>query len=112
MEKIDYTDFEKVDLRSGTIIKVDLFPEARKPAYKIMVDFGSELGIKQTSAQITVNYTPESLLGKQVVCCVNLGAKKIAGFESQFLLTGFPDEQGNICITTIDSKVPNGQKLY
>lgn len=112
MEKIDYSEFEKVDLCSGTIVKVELFPEARKPAYKIFVDFGSDFGIKQTSAQITVNYTPESLLGKQVVCCVNLGVKKIAGFESQFLLTGFPDEQGNICITTIDSKVPNGQKLY
>lgn len=109
---ISYEDFEKVDLRSGTIIKAEIFSRAKKPAYKIWVDFGSELGIKQTSAQVTVNYTPESLIGKQVVGCVNLGEKNIAGFTSQFLLVGFPDQNGAICLATMNPSVPNGKKLF
>ncbi len=78
---ISYEEFEKVDFRSGTVTKVEPFPRAKKPAYKVWVDFGSEIGIKQTSAQVTVHYTPESLLGKQVLGCVNLGEKNIAGFK-------------------------------
>ncbi|RUR13361.1 tRNA-binding protein [Legionella sp. km772] len=109
---ITYDDFEKVDLRSGTVVKVELFERAKKPAYKIWVDFGSELGILQTSAQITVHYTPDSLLGKTVVGCVNLGEKNIAGFLSQFLLVGFSDTNGAISLITSDYKVPNGQKLH
>ena len=109
---ISYNDFEKVDLRSGTIIKAEVFPRTKKPAYKVWVDFGEAIGIKQTSAQVTVHYTLESLIGKQVVGCINLGAKNIAGFTSEFLLVGFPDKQSNICLVTVDPTVPNGEKLF
>ncbi|MCX7115835.1 MAG: tRNA-binding protein [Gammaproteobacteria bacterium] len=109
---ISYDEFDKVDLRSGTIVKVDVFARAKKPAYKVWVDFGAELGVLQTSAQITVHYTPESLIGKKVIGCVNLGEKNIAGFTSQFLLVGFSDQQGAICLATIDSPVQDGMKLH
>ena len=109
---ISYNDFEKVDLRSGTIIKAEVFPRTKKPAYKVWFDFGEAIGIKQTSAQVTVHYTLESLIGKQVVGCINLGAKNIAGFTSEFLLVGFPDKQSNICLVTVDPTVPNGEKLF
>lgn len=109
---ISYEDFEKVDLRSGTVTKVEPFPRAKKPAYKVWVDFGAEIGVKQTSAQVTVHYTPESLVGRQVVGCVNLGDKNIAGFTSEFLLVGFPDNNGDICLVTVDPNVPNGKKMY
>lgn len=107
-----YDDFEKIELRSGTVVKVEEFLRAKKPAYKVWVDFGPEVGILQTSAQVTVHYTPETLLGRSVVGCVNLGEKNIAGFISQFLLVGFSDENGAICLITTDPKVPNGQKLH
>lgn len=109
---ITYDDFEKVELRSGTVVKVELFDRVKKPAYKIWVDFGEEFGILQTSAQITVHYTPETLVGKTVVGCVNLGEKNIAGFMSQFLLVGFSDKNGAISLITSDYAVPNGQKLH
>lgn len=109
---ITYDDFEKVELRSGTVVKVEEFQRAKKPAYKVWVDFGKDLGILQTSAQITVHYTPESLIGRSVVGCVNLGEKNIAGFTSQFLLVGFSDSNGAICLITADPEVPNGQKLH
>lgn len=109
---ISYEDFEKVDLRSGTVIKVEEFLRAKKPAYKVWADFGPDIGVLQTSAQVTVHYTPESLVGKSIVGCVNMGEKNIAGFLSQFLLVGFSDEQGAICLVTVDSKVPNGMKLH
>ncbi len=109
---IRYEDFEQVDLRSGTIIKAEEFPRARKPAYKVWVDFGQELGIKQTSAQLTVHYSPSSLTGKQVIGCINLEPKNIAGFLSEFLLVGFSDEHQAVCLATVDPKVPNGQKLF
>lgn len=108
---ISYDDFSKVDIRSGTIVKVESFPEARKPAYKIWVDFGPEFGIKKTSAQVTDHYTPTHLLGLQVAGCVNLGPKRIAGFESEFLLLGFPNEHNQISLITPKPLVPNGQKL-
>lgn len=108
---ISYNDFEKVDIRSGTIIKAEPFPRAKKPAYKIWVDFGENIGIKQTSAQVTAHYTVESLIGKTIAGCVNLGEKNIAGFTSQFLLLGFEDRNSCICLATIDPKVPNGQKM-
>lgn len=91
---ISYQEFENVDFRSGTVVKVEPFPRAKKPAYKVWVDFGVEMGVKQTSAQVTVHYTPESLRGRQVFGCVNLGEKNIAGFTSEFLLVGFPDNDG------------------
>lgn len=109
---ISWEDFEKVDLRSGTIVRAEPFPRAKKPAYKIWADFGSELGILQTSAQVTTNYTPESLAGRSIVGCVNLGEKNIAGFTSQFLLVGFSDANGNICLVTTEPKVPDGKKLH
>lgn len=109
---IGYQDFEQVDIRSGTIIRAEAFPEARKPAYKIWVDFGAEIGVKQTSAQVTVHYTPESLIGRQVAGCINLGTKKIAGFDSEFLVLGFPDENGAVCLIKPEPAVPNGKKLF
>lgn len=112
MTPITYDDFERVELRSGTIIKVDEFPRARKPAYKVWADFGPVIGVLQTSAQVTVNYTPDSLIGRSIVGCVNLGEKNIGGFLSQFLLVGFSDETGGICLITTDPIVPNGQKLH
>jgi tRNA-binding protein len=109
---IGYEEFEKVDLRSGTVVKVEDFPRAKKPAYKVWVDFGPEIGVKQTSAQVTVHYTPETLVGRRVIGCVNLGSRNIAGFESQFLLVGFPDDAGAVCLAMSDPAVPNGKKLF
>ncbi len=109
---ISYDEFSKVDLRSGTIVKAEIFPKARNPSYKIWADFGDEIGILQTSAQVTVHYTPESLIGKSIVGCVNLGEKNIAGFVSQFLLVGFSDQSGAICLISADLDVPNGKKLH
>ncbi len=111
MTIITYEEFEKVRLLSGTIIRAEEFARAKKPAYKIWADFGSKVGIKQTSAQVTKYYTPESLIGKQIVGCINLGEKNIAGFLSEFLLVGFEDGEGGISLITTDPKIPNGQKL-
>ncbi len=94
------------------MIKAEIFTRAKNPSYKVWVDFGEEIGIKQTSAQITVHYTPENLLDRQVVGCVNLGPKNIAGFMSEFLLVGFPDDNNAICLITIEPKVPNGKKMF
>ena len=109
---ISYDEFERVELRSGTIVKAETFPKAKKPAFKIWADFGPNYGVLTTSAQVTVHYTPETLLGKQIVGCLNLGEKNIAGHISQFLLLGFSDETGGICLASIDRKVANGQKLH
>jgi tRNA-binding protein len=109
---ISYEEFEQVDLRKGTIIKAEEFPRAKKPSFKIWADFGEDLGILQTSAQVTKHYTPESLIGLAIVGCVNLGEKNIAGFTSQFLLVGFSDENGDICLITVKHPVPNGKKLH
>lgn len=111
METITYQEFEQVELRSATIIKVDDFPRAINPAFKVSADFGEEIGVLQTSAQVTVHYTKEDLLGKSIVGCVNLGEKNIAGFISQFLLLGFPDKNGDISLISPMNAVPNGQKL-
>lgn len=109
---ISWEDFEQVDLRSGTIIKAEAFPRAKKPAYKIWADFGPKLGVLQTSAQVTKHYMPETLIGRSIVGCVNLGERNIAGFISQFLLVGFSDDNGDICLITVNPKVPNGKKLH
>jgi tRNA-binding protein len=109
---ISYEDFAKVDLRLGTVVKAEEFPKAKKPAYKVWVDFGGDVGVKQTSAQITVHYKPDSLIGKKVIGCLNLGTRNIAGFDSEFLLTGFPDDKGAVCLATVDVAAPNGGKLF
>lgn len=111
MSNITYEEFEKVNLRSGTIIKVEEFPRAKKPAFKVWADFGAEIGILQTSAQITKHYKPETLIDRQIMGCINLGEKNIAGFLSQFLLVGFEDENEDICLITTEPKVPNGKKM-
>lgn len=111
MEKINWSDFEKVELRVGTIIAVDDFPEARKPAYKVTIDFGDEIGIKRSSAQITVNYTKESFIGTQIVAVVNLPLKQVGPFISECLITGFAKEDGSITLAQTDEAVPNGSKL-
>lgn len=110
METINWHEFEKVELRAGTILEVADFPQARKPAYKVKVDFGP-LGIKWTSAQITKHYTKEQLPGRQIIGVVNFPEKQIANFMSQFLLTGFADENGDIILASIEKPVPNGSKL-
>ena len=111
MDTISWQDFEKVELIAGTIIQVDGFPEARKPAWKLKVDLGPKFGIKKTSAQITSLYSKDQLLGKQVVCVANFPPKQIGNFMSEVLVTGFPDENGNVVLISPDHQVPNGGKL-
>jgi tRNA-binding protein len=110
MQEINWTDFEKVELRVGTILEAFDFPEARKPAYKLKVDFG-EFGIKWSSAQITKHYSIMDLLGKQVIGVINFPKKQIGKFMSEFLVTGFADENGDIVLSSVDIPVPNGSKL-
>ncbi|MNK00077.1 tRNA-binding protein YgjH [compost metagenome] len=110
MEEITWNDFEKVELRVGTIIEAFEYPEARKPAYKVKVDFG-ELGVKMSSAQITKHYTLEELIGRQIIGVVNFPKKQIGKFMSEFLVTGLADENGDIVLSTVERKVPNGSKL-
>jgi tRNA-binding protein len=110
MQQISWDDFEKVELRVGTIIEAFEFPEARRPAYKLRVDFG-EFGIKTSSAQITKHYSLDELAGKQIIGVINFPKKQIGKFMSEFLVTGFADENGDIVLSAVEQQVPNGSKL-
>ena len=111
LKTIEWDDFAKIDLRAATIIKAEVFPEAKKPALKLWVDLG-ELGVKKSSAQIAFNYVPEELVGIQVVCVVNFRPRQIANFVSEVLVTGFPDANNQVVLCGIDKKVPNGARLF
>ncbi|MDQ3534973.1 MAG: tRNA-binding protein [Bacteroidota bacterium] len=109
---ISWNDFEKIDLRAGTIVEVEDFPEARRPSYKLWVDFGEEIGIKKTSAQITKLYTKAQLMNRQVICVTNFAPRQIGKFMSEVLITGFPNASGEVILASIDKEVPNGVKLF
>jgi len=109
---INYDDFEKVDIRVGTVIRAEEFPEARIPAFKLWLDFGPEFGELKTSAQVTKNYNPSSLVGKQLAAVINFSPKQVGPFMSDCLVLGFPDRSGEVTLITTDQKVPNGGKLF
>ena len=109
---ISFDDFLKVDIRIGTIVEVSPFPEARKPAYRLKIDFGSGIGVKKSSAQITKYYTPESLLGRQVAAVVNFPPRQIGPFMSEVLTLGFPDADGEVILAAAERQVPNGGRLF
>ncbi len=111
METIEWSDFERVSLMAGTVISAEAFPEARRPAYKLVVDLGPEVGRRKSSAQITELYTPDELVGRQVIAVVNFPPKQIGPFVSECLVTGFHRDDGKVVLAAIDKVVPNGARL-
>ena len=112
MPEITWEDFERVDVRVGRVVETEPFPEARKPSVKLVVDFGPEVGEKRTSAQLTANYDAEGLVGRQVVAVVNFPPKRIAGFKSEVLVLGVPDENGEVVLLSPDREVPPGGRMF
>ncbi len=111
-ETIGFDDFLKVDIRVGTVVRAEPYPEARRPAYKVWVDFGAEIGVKKTSAQATAHDALEDLIGRQVAAVVNFPPKQIGKFMSEVLVLGFPDDAGEVVLAVPDQQVPNGGRLY
>jgi tRNA-binding protein len=112
MVELAWEDFERVDVRVGRVVEAKPFPEARKPSIKLSIDFGPEFGEKRASAQITEHYTPDSLVGRQVVAVVNFPPKRIAGFKSEVLVLGVPDEAGEVVLLSPDLEVPPGGRMF
>ncbi|MAH85516.1 MAG: tRNA-binding protein [Rhodospirillaceae bacterium TMED8] len=110
--EITFKEFARVDIRVGTIVRAELFPEAHTPAIKVWIDFGPEIGERKTSAQITQNYDPQTLLGRQVAGVINFATKQIGKFMSEVLILGFPDQDGEVVLISPDSPTPNGGKLF
>ena len=112
MPEIGWEDFERVDVRIGRVVDAESFPKARKPSVKLAVDFGPELGIKNSSAQLTDHYSPEELLGRQILAVVNFPPKRIAGFKSEVLVLGVPDEEGAVVLLAPDREVSLGSRMF
>ena len=112
MPEISWEDFEKVDVRVGTVVEAGPFSEARKPSIKLIVDFGPEVGTRKTSAQLTAHYEPEALVGKQIVAVVNFPPKRIAGFVSEVLVLGVPDRNEEVVLLSPDREVPPGGRMF
>ena len=109
--EISFADFDRIDIRAGTIVEAEPFPEARKPAFKLKIDFGAPIGVKKSSAQITKYYSPETLVGRQIFAVVNFPPRQIGPVRSEVLTLGFEDEAGAIVLAAIDKAIPNGRKL-
>ncbi len=112
MQTIDYKDFDKIELRVGTILRAEPFDKAHKPAYKIWVDLGEDFGVKKSSAQVTKNYSLEDLIGRQVICVCNFAPRQIADFMSEILITGFTSNEGGVILASVERPVPNGARLH
>ncbi|MCG8442053.1 MAG: tRNA-binding protein [Caulobacterales bacterium] len=110
--RITFDDFEKVDIRLGTVVRAETFPEARKPAFKLWIDFGPAVGVKTSSAQITARYEPGELIGRRVAAVVNFSPRQIGPFLSEVLTLGFPDASGEVVLVTVDRPVPDGGRLF